>query len=1547
MADFENTAYTKYEEEALANNPCDICFTCFPEDYNPLELFEGMDCESILSQIEQTVAEGLYATVEDHPEYCHYTACADFTTSKTFQLNMSRVFDWTEANTQYGLPTTTPTDELAALESFVSQDPLFIQYSSYKGQLVTALLKLSAFNGGNLSDAQNTTISIWEFIDHTVTPASHPALFDPNNENMPFQGVDLSDNNAIAERKWDLFRSRYLYEYEKIKENILNNEYSCTYLADQDIAIVKDPTLIPENDTEVTDFTNDFNAAIAPNCDMQVQIWMGQLQNTCDNITTAQWATIKTQLEGHCATMALNPQENPLRVLFANDPIVATIKTQIETACTNADLSALMPSSGCEIYGELPSDPTSAVARFDEGAIYLPLINNIPTVGNNDFELSFWFKAGATQLPKALFKLGNIQITQQTIDFVNGEATKQKLYFDIAGQQSATEINDSCTFIKLKVFHTTDAHGTKRWIRYEFSDNEQNWTAASTDQLNNPTTLIDFGDKIELGIRGNGIYEPTNALVWNIKLEKGNTYTSVYDFVFTDKTTLGHWLLKGSNTAAIQDQANPMNPNAVAYKIATPTYPNPAINWTNFCCQTDNAYTIQVSLQQEKTACEERFKEIGKRDAQIIIDRKRNELRAELIAQYNQDCLDTEETFKYTYTTAEHHYTLYYYDQAGNLVQTVSPEGVITDGNDNHNLETRYKYNSLNAPIDQETPDAGKSEFFYDKVARIRLSQNAQQETDDFYSYTKYDKQGRITEVGQLEGKQDATPLDIADLELEVDNIDFPSQTDYLLTQITRTFYDDQATGTPTQITPKNLRGRIAAVKVFENGQNLGAATFYDYDIHGNVEKLVQSLPDLDPKTVEYSYDLLSGNVHRVTYQKGEIDQFMHRYAYDADNRLEAVFTSSDGYIWDEDARYLYYAHGPMARVELGEYKVQGVDYYYTLQGWIKGVNLQGDHDAEATNNVQKYVSKDAFGYALHYYQNDYQSINGNFAWNASNTTDLFNGNIAAMSTTLKTAGEQTMLYRYDQLNRIKTSVSSQNMYQEGYSYDANGNILSLLRKDHNNATIDNLSYTYNTNQNNRLQSVNDNSGNNTGLENGVHSYAYDAIGNLTSDRDISQINWTVYGKIESVQKVDGTQIEYKYDGTGQRIYKKVATTTVTKETHYVRDGSGNVLAIYENKVINELVIYGSSRLGSYNAKTQKGKRTLGNKKYELSNHLGNVLAVISDNKIGIGSNGVADYYEPLVISESDYYPFGMAMKERSFSNEEYRFGFNTQEKSTELGEDTYTAEFWQYDSKIARRWNVDPVVKHYESSYAAFCGNPIYLIDIKGDNAGDYYKKDENGKLFKVGTDEIKDEKVYIQNDHGDKEFKGDSYYEVDGGQKVFNGDYNEGSLYTEDDFVRRIGDYLEGAKRKYHKTLSDNAIDDMSLEELENSYGDLSYVFAESWEGELDFKYDIADIPLAERKYKLPITNTLDLIGSKYYNVNGAGNFIWGKYTQLSNIPYRVVRLGPEVARFGNHIWNSWNPFTFESDPRHEVRAIRNGYYWDWRYNRRLYEKQHLIAN
>ena len=64
-----------------------------------------------------------------------------------------------------------------------------------------------------------------------------------------------------------------------------------------------------------------------------------------------------------------------------------------------------------------------------------------------------------------------------------------------------------------------------------------------------------------------------------------------------------------------------------------------------------------------------------------------------------------------------------------------------------------------------------------------------------------------------------------------------------------------------------------------------------------------------------------------------------------------------------------------------------------------------------------------------------------------------------------------------------------------------------------------------------------------------------------------------------------------------------------------------------------------------------------------------------------------------------------------------YRYFFNGQEGDNEVfGEvASFTAEFWQYDSRLGRRWNIDPVFKAYESLYACFAGNPIRYNDLLG----------------------------------------------------------------------------------------------------------------------------------------------------------------------------------------------------------------------------------------
>jgi hypothetical protein len=127
------------------------------------------------------------------------------------------------------------------------------------------------------------------------------------------------------------------------------------------------------------------------------------------------------------------------------------------------------------------------------------------------------------------------------------------------------------------------------------------------------------------------------------------------------------------------------------------------------------------------------------------------------------------------------------------------------------------------------------------------------------------------------------------------------------------------------------------------------AASYYSYDILGNVDTLVQDFKKGSMaangnrfKKIVYDYDLVSGKVNQVSFQQGFYDAFYHTYLYDAENRITNVtersegnerglngveaeaLSSTDSINWDNDAFYSYYAHGPLARSILGEQQVQG-----------------------------------------------------------------------------------------------------------------------------------------------------------------------------------------------------------------------------------------------------------------------------------------------------------------------------------------------------------------------------------------------------------------------------------------------------------------------------------------------------------------------------------------------------------------------------------------------------------------------------------------------
>ena len=188
---------------------------------------------------------------------------------------------------------------------------------------------------------------------------------------------------------------------------------------------------------------------------------------------------------------------------------------------------------------------------------------------------------------------------------------------------------------------------------------------------------------------------------------------------------------------------------------------------------------------------------------------------------------------------------------------------------------------------------------------------------------------------------------------------------------------------------------------------------------------------------------------------------------------------------------------------------------------------------------------------------------------------------------------------------------------------------------------------------------------------------------------------------------------------------------------HYIRDAQGDIMAIYRytnpssaSLRLTENPIYGSSRLGSYQQSKQlRGVATyimgmslpsidntqplyVSRKRYELNDHLGNVTAVVTGRLLN--GNGPSPW-QPELLSAAGYEPFGSLLPGRNYSSDSYRFGFNGQEKDDEVFGSTGTsmsAEFWQYDTRTGRRWNLDPVDKPWQSRYSTFSGNPIARVD-------------------------------------------------------------------------------------------------------------------------------------------------------------------------------------------------------------------------------------------
>lgn len=101
-------------------------------------------------------------------------------------------------------------------------------------------------------------------------------------------------------------------------------------------------------------------------------------------------------------------------------------------------------------------------------------------------------------------------------------------------------------------------------------------------------------------------------------------------------------------------------------------------------------------------------------------------------------------------------------------------------------------------------------------------------------------------------------------------------------------------------------------------------------------------------------------------------------------------------------------------------------------------------------------------------------------------------------------------------------------------------------------------------------------------------------------------------------------------------------------------------------------------------------------------------------------------YYEPNILTDCRYYPFGSVMPGRSYNSNSYRYGWNKgSEKDDEItgvSGSHYTTYFREIDTRLGRMWSRDPVFQPWQSPYTSMDNNPIFYNDPLGDDVK--YKK-------------------------------------------------------------------------------------------------------------------------------------------------------------------------------------------------------------------------------
>ena len=558
--------------------------------------------------------------------------------------------------------------------------------------------------------------------------------------------------------------------------------------------------------------------------------------------------------------------------------------------------------------------------------------------------------------------------------------------------------------------------------------------------------------------------------------------------------------------------------------------------------------------------------------------------------------------------------TYYYYDDAGNLVAVVPPNAVDLGSSTAPGMVTTYQYNVAGELISQTTVDAGETQYLYRKDGLLRFSQNAKQRVDGKFSYTDYDRQGRIIEVGEfvptwdeftdqsgtyneytIEFEKYSGPYNVTtSISHLIDNYihdDLPMP-EAKKTQRTHFQYDVAASDYP--IAGEKQHFTLGKLSKSWNDQS---ATWYSYDELGRVVTTVQQT-DYSATRIDYAYDFL-GNVQSVVttnLRSPRKDKLTHLYSYDANKRLIKVegYVSSDVADKKVLAQYEYFQHGPLKRVALGD-ELQGVDYFYTINGWLKGINNPNHYGGDPGNDGQQNAfAEDVFSQLMHYYDTDYTSNE----MDVTSTTNPYNADLIGYGEQhynglvhsvdfhnlhfdgAKQSDEshnQIYAYEYDhkyQLHGAQYGTMDYGLYtpagggaqQTGYHFESDVNSAYELRN-----------LTYDDNGNIGVLRRHDEDGD-------MHYKGYDrTYGN--AGRDNEPIDKMVYTYHENTNQIDvinshtedpvgfgGAEehpvVKYTYNEIGQVIAEFTVPPTGTAESRYMEyDVYGKPTVVWDNNV--------------------------------------------------------------------------------------------------------------------------------------------------------------------------------------------------------------------------------------------------------------------------------------------------------------------------------------------------------------------------------------------